>query len=49
MKLTENMTLYNLYVDPYFIKDKQRLIQEILPYVYSHLCETNGLYDTTKV
>lgn len=48
VKLTENMTMYNIIVDPYFLKAKNKSIQsdlkkefinELSPIVYSHLCE----------
>jgi cell division protein FtsI/penicillin-binding protein 2 len=42
IKLTENVTLYNVFVDPAFVKDKSRFITTITPLIYSHLCQING-------
>lgn len=42
VKLTENISMYNIYVDPKFI-DKWRLIDLITPIVYEHLCVLNGM------
>ena len=42
IKLTENVTLYNVFVDPAFVKDKTRFITTITPLIYSHLCQING-------
>ena len=42
IKLTENVTLYNIFVDPAFVKDKSRFISTITPLIYSHLCQING-------
>lgn len=48
VKLTENMTMYNIIIDPYFLKAKDKTIQsdlkkefitELAPIIYSHLCE----------
>lgn len=38
MKLTENIDLYNVYVDPKFIPDKKQAISLISPIIYEHLC-----------
>lgn len=43
VKLTENITLYNIFVDPKFIWEKTRFIDIILPVVYRHLCEINWM------
>ncbi|USN54389.1 MAG: hypothetical protein H6765_07625 [Candidatus Peribacteria bacterium] len=37
------MTLFNLYVDPKFVGDKERLIDILTPIVYKHFCEIFGL------
>lgn len=42
LKLTENVTLYNIFVDPSLVYDKPRLITIITPLIYLHLCQTNG-------
>jgi len=41
--LTQNVEVYNLFVDPKFIRDKGRVIDIIAPVIHSHLCEKNGL------
>lgn len=46
--LTENITLYNVFVDPKFVKDKERLISIMTPLVYLHLCQINGFEKTTR-
>ncbi len=38
MKLTENLNLYNLYVDPNFIPDKTLFISLFAPIIYEHYC-----------
>lgn len=52
VKLTENMTMYNIIIDPYFLKADNKTIQsdlkkefiaELAPIIYSHLCEFNWL------
>jgi cell division protein FtsI/penicillin-binding protein 2 len=45
IKLTENVTLYNVFVDPAFVKDKSKFITTVTPLIYSHLCQMNG-FDT---
>lgn len=42
IQLTQNVTLFNIFVDPEFVKDKSRFIELITPLIQSHLCETNG-------
>lgn len=42
-QLTENILLYNVFVDPAFIVDKPQFIELITPIVYKHLCEINGM------
>ena len=43
IQLTENITLYNVFVDPAFVGDKRRFIELLTPVVYHHLCEVNGM------
>lgn len=43
--LTQNVEVYNLFVDPKFIWDKPRVIEILAPVLYTHLCEQNGLND----
>lgn len=42
LKLTENVTLYNVFVDPKFVKDKPRFISIMTPLIYLHLCQINA-------
>lgn len=49
IKLTENITMYNLVVDPKFIWEKSRFIGIITPVVYEHLCVTFGMETMTKL
>lgn len=48
MKLTENIDLYNVYIDPKFVKNKSKLIEFIAPIIYKHFCELNGLEKPSK-
>ena len=43
VKLTENISMYNVFVDPKFIWDKERFIKLFTPVVYKHLCEIKGM------
>ena len=49
IKLTENLTMYNLVVDPKFIWDKARFIELVTPVIYKHFCEMYGMENMTKV
>jgi hypothetical protein len=42
LKLTENVILYNVFVDPKFVKDKPRFISIMTPLIYLHLCQINA-------
>ncbi|AKH32382.1 Stage V sporulation protein D [candidate division SR1 bacterium Aalborg_AAW-1] len=48
LKLTENVTLYNMFIDPSMVFDKPRLISIITPLLYLHLCQTNGFDNVDK-
>lgn len=48
MQLTENITLYTLYVEPPWIWDKPRIITTLAPYIYRHLCEQYGTIKPDK-
>lgn len=48
LALTENITLYNVYVEPPYIKDKKRMIDILTPLVYLHLCQINGFDKPNK-
>ena len=47
--LTQNLEVYNLFVDPKFIWDKPREIDILTPIIYTHLCEKNGLNEIDKL
>ena len=49
VQLTENITLYNVFVDPKFIRDKTRFIDIVTPVVYKHLCEMYGMKQIDKL
>jgi len=38
VQLTENITMYDVFVDPKFVWDKPRFIELFVPVVYQHLC-----------
>lgn len=42
IQLTENITLYTVFVDPELIADKKNFIELMTPVVYAHLCVING-------
>lgn len=46
--LTENIELYNMYVDPKFVKNKPKLIEILTPIFYEHFCVLNWLNKPTK-
>lgn len=48
-QLTENITMYNIFVDPKFIWDKTQFIDIITPVVYQHFCELYGMQEVTKL
>lgn len=48
-QLTENILLYNVFVDPAFITDKPQFIELLTPIVYKHLCEINGMQVVDRV
>lgn len=47
--LTQNIEVYNLFIDPKFVRDKPRVIEILSPIIYSHLCEKNGLEEVDKL
>lgn len=47
--LTQNVEVYNLFIDPKFIWDKPKVIDIIAPVLYTHLCEKNGLNEVNKL
>jgi len=46
--LATNANLYNLFVDPKFIWDTERVADILTPALYTHLCELHGLQKVTK-
>jgi hypothetical protein len=39
MKLTENIQLFNVFIDPKFIPDKSAAIRLLTPLIYKHFCQ----------
>lgn len=48
LQLTENITLYNVFVDPKFVPNKDRLITILTPLIYVHLCQKNWFTQPDK-
>ena len=42
LKLTDNITLYTVFVDPDFVKQKEKFMTIMTPLIYMHLCQING-------
>jgi len=49
IQLTDNITMYNIFVDPKFIRDKEKFIDTITPAVYQHFCELYGMQQMTPL
>ncbi|HMS91207.1 MAG TPA: penicillin-binding protein 2 [Candidatus Absconditabacterales bacterium] len=49
IQLTDNISMYNIFVDPKFIWDKERFIALITPVVYQHFCELYGMKEVTQL
>lgn len=49
IQLTDNITMYNIFVDPKFVRDKETFINIITPIVYKHFCELYGMQEMTKL
>ncbi|MEI7562960.1 MAG: hypothetical protein WCJ39_04645 [bacterium] len=43
IQLTDTISLYNLYVDPKFVWDKDTFVDVITPLMYTHFCELYGM------
>ncbi len=43
LQLTENVDYFNLFVDPKFVEDKERVIEVLTPIIYQHFCESYGI------
>lgn len=48
IKLTENITLYNIFLDPSLIWDKNKAINILAPLLYEHFCDYYGLTKVNK-
>ncbi|PID34774.1 MAG: hypothetical protein CR971_01490 [candidate division SR1 bacterium] len=49
INLTENITLYNIFLDPKYIGNKTKVINILTPIIYKHLCEYYGLRKVNKI
>lgn len=49
IQLTDNISMYNIFVDPKFVWDKAKFIDIITPVVYKHFCELYGMQEMTKL
>lgn len=45
LKMTENIDLYTLFVDPKFVWNKEKLIADLTPILYEHFC---ALYELSE-
>jgi len=46
IQLTDNISMYNIFIDPKFVWDKEKVIDIISPVVYKHFCELYGMQET---
>lgn len=49
IQLTDNISMYNIFVDPKFIWDKNKFIDIITPIVYEHFCKLYGMKEITQL
>ena len=49
IQLTDNISMYNIFVDPKFIWDKQKFIDIVTPVEYKHLCELYGMLEVDQI
>ncbi len=49
IQLTDNISMYNVFVDPKFIWDKEKFIDIITPVVYKHFCELYGMKEVSSI
>ena len=49
IQLTDNITMYNIFVDPKFIWDKEKFVDIITPVIYHHFCELYGMKEVTQI
>lgn len=49
IQLTDNITMYNIIVDPKFIWNKKRFIELLTPIVYQHFCQIYWMKEVWKI
>lgn len=49
IQLTDNISMYNIFVDPKFVRDKEKFINLLTPVIYKHFCELYGMQEVTKL
>ncbi len=49
IQLTDNITMYNIFVDPKFIRDKEKFIDLVTPVVYKHFCKLYGMQEVDEL
>lgn len=49
IQLTDNITFYNMFVDPKFIRDKSQFIDVLSPILYKHFCELYNMQEVTPL
>jgi cell division protein FtsI/penicillin-binding protein 2 len=49
IQLTDNISMYNIFVDPKFIWNKEKFIDIVAPVVYQHFCQLYGMQEVTQV
>lgn len=48
IQLTENIDYFTLFVDPKFVQDKKKLIDQLTPVLYEHFCVNYGVEIVTQ-
>ena len=49
IQLTDNISMYNIFVDPKFVWDKEKFIDLIVPVVYEHFCTLYGMKEVAPI
>ena len=49
IQLTDNISMYNIFVDPKFIWDKEKFISLVSPVIYEHFCKLYGMREVTQI
>ena len=49
IQLTDNISMYNIFVDPKFVWDKEKFIDLIVPVVYKHFCTLYGMKEVAPI